>query len=167
LVTDQGAVLAIRAAARGVVDFSKARLRDPRWYRYVRLVLEAMRSDDDIKQIGLQLAFSCALVGNGSLTEGSFKEAQKTAHELVHTSRNILFPWAAVTLSEAKKRAQDEMIGQYKAVLGDPSDPKFMAALRAEIEAYEVERKKPQPLDDVEKIDLGAKRRDARYAMRP
>lgn len=160
MATDQVAVLAIRAAARGAIDFSKARLRDVSWYRHVRVLIGAMRTDDDLRNLELRLLFHSGLVGNSNLTEQSFKEVQKTAHELVHNGRNTLYPWAAVTLEEVKKNEQNVLIDAYRNMVGDTRDPAFMEALRAEIAASAEERLKPQPLDDMDKIFAAARARE-------
>jgi hypothetical protein len=121
-----------------------------------------MRDDDNLKHVELRLRFYCALIANSALTEDSFKSSQKEAHGLIHTARNILYPWDAVTLEEAKKQAANTLIDAYKQYIGDPSDPVFMAKLEEELRQSEEERKKPAKLDDVERIFKAAAERDRR-----
>lgn len=79
--------------------------------------------------------FQCALVGNGNLTEESFKKAQARSKEVFNDLVNLHQPWAAKTTEEVQMEEYSKLIQTYKDTIGDPDDPAFMEALKAGLAA--------------------------------
>ncbi len=73
--------MTVRAAVAGVIDFSKARLRDVSWWRRSNLLIRSMHADREAQLLRTAYSFQCALVANGSLTEESFKQVQARAKD--------------------------------------------------------------------------------------
>jgi hypothetical protein len=137
LETDRGAVLTIRAAARGVIDFGKARLLDVDWWRRARLLVNSMAEDDALVWLNAAHDFHCALVGNGSLTKESFDSAKKGARETFNEVMNTVRPWDAKSVSQIEKEQIGSMVDLYKRLVGDPSDPAFYEKMLKDVEAQE------------------------------
>lgn len=161
---DRGAVLTQRAAVRGVVDFTTARLLDVRWWRRTNVLIQAMAAEDKI--IATRAAFDLqrSLVGNSGLTEKSFEECQKAAKALFGDIVDCLHPWAAKDAEGRKAGQLDNMIADYKKYVGDPDDPEYAKKLLHDLERLDAQEKVDGPAEsETERIDRLLKERDDRY----
>lgn len=158
--------MAVRLAAKGLVDFRQARLLDIGWWRRVNILRNALQDADDLEMLKAAYAFPLALLGNSSLTPESFKGAQTTAKENFNEILNSLRPWDAKTSDTARHDQIDELVTNYKKMVGDPKDPVFAAKLRASIEA---ERKRraavPAETDDA-RVERLLRERDRKKRKR-
>lgn len=161
--TDRAAVLILRAAARGVVDFRKAKLQDPAWYRYVNAVLIRMDADDEMTTLNSVLSYQCALVGNSMLTEESFKATQERCRELLTRIMNCANPWSQTSVENAKKHEISNLMEMYRKLVGDPRDPAFAAKLRQDAAQQAAERAKIATESDEERVDRLLRERQAKY----
>lgn len=165
--TSRAAVLTVRAAVRGAVDFTRARVLDTDWWRRTNVIIRAAGREDDLKAMQAAFAYQCALVSNGSLTEESFKDSQSAARELFQEVLNRLQPWAAATTTDVRQSQLQGLIANYRKYVGDPDSPAFKAKLLQELEEQdarargEVVDEKP-PEDDEDRIDRLLRERDAR-----
>lgn len=165
MVADRGAVLLIRAASRGVIDFSKCRVLDIAWWRKVNAVVQSMATEDELVGLKAALQFQCALVGNGTLTNESFDAAKKTSQNLLNSIFNLTQPWAAKSISEVKTEEIQSLVDLYKQTIGDPDDPEFRKKLEADLARLESDRLSAMsavPEDDMARIDRLMREQDAR-----
>ena len=166
--TDRGAVLTIRAAVAGVIDFAQARLQDVSWWRRTNVLIRAMAVDREIEIMKAAYAFQCALVGNGSLTEDSFKTIQRGAKETFNEIANTLQPWAATSSEEIKQREISGLMEMYKQLVGDPDDETFMRRLEENARHLEeITRSEPKESEEQRITRLAqeyAQEREQRYA---
>lgn len=161
--SDRGAVLTVRAAARGVIDFSRARVRDVRWWRRSNAIIRAMDRDDEFDLVRAAFDLQRSLVGNSGLTDESFKQAQKTANEAFAQLQQIRRPW--FDKAKAKADAIAGMIAEYKKYIGDPDDPVFREKLLADAAAAEAASAPPAESEDA-RIERLIRERDAHEAAR-
>lgn len=153
----------MRATARGVVDFRRARPQDPSWHRYVNAVISKMAADDELEVTKAILAYQCALVGNGQLTDDSFKAATKNCHELLQEVAYAVQPWTRRDPKEAEKERIGSLIDAYKRLVGDPSTPEFQARMAAEAVAHR-ERMQQVPAETEDaRVDRLAANRDKTF----
>ncbi len=147
---DRNAALTIRAASRGVVDFSQADLRDVQWWRRSNLLIRAMAQDDERHVVDAAFRLQLALLANGSLNEESFKGAKENSRALLDQMHRALLPW-----SDPDREAQSELQGlyeTYKRLVGDPADPAFIA--RTDAEAIALFNKKPEAAGEAEEARI-------------
>jgi hypothetical protein len=111
LVRDRAAVLTVRAAVRGVIDYSQARLLDPDWWRRHYILVKEMEREDDLRLYERVLSQYQALVSNSGLTEESFKKTQDSAHDAFQDILCLLRPWEGATASERKQREVTDLKG--------------------------------------------------------
>lgn len=135
--TDRSAVLTIRAAVRGVLDFKKANTRDRQWTRLTRLVLREMEKQDVMESLRLAFAFKCALVSNADLDAKSFEETQKQAIEYFNTLKHLVLPWGNSTTQSAQEAKIAELKALYAQYFEDPNTPEFQAKLRHDLALQE------------------------------
>lgn len=161
--TDRGAVLTLRAAARGIIDFSQARPLDVRWWRRTNVLMKAMAADDDLIAVRAAFDLQRSLVGNGSLTEKSFEGCQKSAKALFGDIIEVLYPWSAKD-AEAKKQGQlNGMIDAYKKLVGDPDDPEFQKKLLHDLALQDAQAQEEPEESEGDRIDRLLKERDEHY----
>lgn len=138
--TDRGAVLSIRAAAEGVIDFSAANVADVSWWRRTNVLIGAMTRRDELTVLQAALAHHCALAANASLTDESFKASQETLKFIANAIANAVRPWAARSTDEAFTDKVKSLTDLYRQLVGDPDDPAFMAKLVEEYRTNEERR---------------------------
>lgn len=135
----------MRAAARGVIDFRQARLRDVNWWRRTNILLAELAREDDAAATHASYLFHLALVANGSLGEDGFKAEQKKAREAFNDYVACTHPWAERV---RKQRQLDDAKGLtelYKQVVGDPDDPLTRERWRRQSAALEARTTVPDP----------------------
>jgi hypothetical protein len=163
LETDRGAVLTLRAAARGVIDFSKARVDDVRWWRRTNVLIKTMSVEDDMVAVRAAFDLQRSLVGNSGLTDKSFEASQKTAKALFGDIVEVLYPWSSKESAARKAGEIEGLINQYKQLVGDPNDPEFQKKLEHDYEVFKNQDSAVEVESDSERIDRLMQEREARY----
>jgi hypothetical protein len=163
LATDRGAILTIRAATRGIIDFSRARLLDPDWWRRCTILLGGVATEDDLEVFRNVYRFHLALVANSGLTDESFRTAQDNARDIFHDLVRMLRPWEKSKL-EVKQEEIDSYREQYKAAFGfDPMD-KEEEQRRLDAWAEAIKKAQEETADDTERIRLSMAAQQERLA---
>lgn len=148
------------AAALGVIDFRRARLLDPDWWRHCRALLSALRARLDAEGLRDTLSYALALVGNGGLKPESFEESQKAARACLDGLRSLARPWQDEADRKDKEEVISDLVEAYKKLVGDPATPEFREREAAALRALEERREKERQADE-------AKRRfEAKFAGR-
>jgi hypothetical protein len=141
LERDRGAVLTVRAAIRGVVDYSEAQVLDPDWWRRHYILLTAMAREDDQKIQKGVFDYHRALVANSGLTEESFKGAQTNARDAFYDLIGALRPWEGSSAKErAAKENEDMRLAWFQAFNIDPNDPDWEEKNKAKIAEWRDKR---------------------------
>jgi len=123
LERDQAAVLTLRSAAKGVVDYTRLDLHDPAWWRYWRFSLQAMHSLERGELLRMVFEQQLALVSNPKLSGEQFSERQKEASELFQDIEGNLYPWKGRSREERQAHEEKEFAQQWEELTGfDPSD---------------------------------------------
>ena len=113
---DKAAVLTVRSAVNGTIDYREADIMDYKWWRRWRMLLNEMTAQSDRVLIEHLYSYHLALVSNSGLTDDSFKSIQASARENFEELINVLRPWATkATFSNPK----DELISGWKQVWGE------------------------------------------------
>jgi hypothetical protein len=122
----------IRAASRGIVDFSRANVRDINWWRRVNMLIQRMEQDDKLPALFAELVHLCGLVGISNLEGNVLKEVTKAAGESVQDLRDAVTPWFPRDKIVA---AEIEQVGElYRSVFGDPNSPEFQSQFDAYVQ---------------------------------
>lgn len=122
-----------------------------------------MAHDDDKQVIRAAYDFQLALMGNGSLTEESFKSTQERAKEAFNDLISAVYPWAAKSAEEVKRGTFDSLIETYKETFGiqDLNDPEFVRKIEEGIEDDRRRRSKYQAREnDEDRINRLLRERD-------
>ncbi len=137
----------MRAAARGVIDFRQARLRDVNWWRRTNILLAEMARDDDAAATHASFLFHLALVANGSLSEDGFKAEQVKAKEAFTEYVACTHPWAERVRKQQQLSDAKALRDMYKQVCGDPDDPLTQERWRKESADLEARTTALDPAD--------------------
>lgn len=166
--TDRVSVLTIRAAVRGAIDFSQARLADPDWWRRCHILLAALAKEDDLRIIENSYHFHLASIGNSSLDGESLKRLRDFARETFYDIMGNLRPWEGSTAEARKEKEIEDLRQRYINRFGDPSDPAFQEEMRKQLEIWENSQKDNVDIEaeEMDRIDRLRKYRDERLAAR-
>jgi hypothetical protein len=174
LERDRAAVLTVRSAVRGVVDYREADIVDRKWWRRWRLLLNEMMSQEDRDLMEHLYSYHLALVSNSGLTEDSFKSTQQSARDNFEDIAGGLRPWIGKTKEDRALSAKEEMKEDWKNFFGwDLDDPeayetwkKEMGELKEEA-AGAADRRNAGPEEEMQRLEDARERiRERRAAAR-
>jgi len=139
-----------------VIDYGKARLDDPDWWRRHYILLSGLAREDDFKIQRSIFDFHRALMGNSGLTEDSFKSAQDHARDSFYDIIGSLRPWEGGSAQERKaKEVEDLRSAWFEAFGVDPNDKEWEAKQEARIAEFnrKVEEDRANaPESDMERV---------------
>lgn len=127
MASNRTATLIVRAAARGLIDFSQARLLDRKWWLRLQILLDEIETADLIDLAKQAFMFHMLTAANGSLNEESFSAARTSANKLFKKVDKWLRPWV---------REEDDknvLRSLYERYIGKFDDPAHKAAVDAEV----------------------------------
>jgi hypothetical protein len=134
LERDRAAVLTVRSAVNGIVDYREADILDRGWWRRWRILLNEMTSQADKELIEHLYSYHLALVSNSGLTEDSFKSTQKSARNNFEELMSAARPWTGRSVEERLDQESDQIKEDWKYFFGwDMDNP-------GEVSAYIKER---------------------------
>lgn len=120
-----------------------------------------MAQDEERLVVKAAYDFQLALMGNGALTEESFKKTQERAREAFNDFINLIQPWAAKSTEELKKQSIDNLIEMYKETFGDPDDPEFIRKIEEGVAESRRRRRNRQISEsDDERVNRMLRERD-------
>lgn len=119
-------VLTVDAAVAGVIDYRQARLHDPQWWRYFRVMLQAFERQRDFAIYDARYRHVLSLLGNSGLTEDSFNKQQEQANEAFYDLIGTLQPWSGQSYQERKAKQFGDARKDFMDAFGyDPTSPEF------------------------------------------
>lgn len=108
----------VRAAAGGVIDYSRADPRNGQWRLKHRLLLSEIERQDNYRLLDAVHRQWLSHVSHGSLTEESYRNVKERANETLEALQRALFPWWAQPKTEGQtdtiKPEYHDMIERYK-----------------------------------------------------
>lgn len=97
----------VRAATTGAIDYSRANPEEKFWRIRHRLVLHELERADEQKLLEYTHQHWCSYVSHGSLKEGGFEIAKKSAIKLLRGLEASVFPWNEKPEEEVKNSTMD------------------------------------------------------------
>jgi len=136
LEKDRGAVLSIRAALSGALDYSEVDLFSHRWWQKWKWVVTALQRQEDIYLFQAHLQYHLAVVSNAGVNQESLSKAQQAARESFYDLQGTLRPWAGVTSGDRHTHEAEQFKAQWKQLTGwDPTDQVALAKYDADLRA--------------------------------
>lgn len=150
---------------RGVVDFARADVRDVDWWRRCNVLIGEMEREDDREITKALLALHCAYLANGSLKDDSFQQQSEQAKQQLMALFDAMRPWAATAASpEALLKT---ITDKYRAQVGDPNDPAFMAKIADGVRRHKALQRQAQSETEEQRIARLIRERALRRSQRP
>jgi hypothetical protein len=121
----------VRAAAAGVVDYSRADPQDGKWRIKHRLLLQELERQENYKLLDAVHRQWLSHVSHGHLVDESYQNVKTHANETLEALEANLFPWAVIPKPQGEKdtispdaQIAIEKYKQYRASLqnGEDSD---------------------------------------------
>lgn len=124
---DRVAVLTVRAAVNGIIDYRDADIMDRKWWQRWRILVNEMTSQADKELLEHLYAYHLALVSNSGLSEDSFKSTQDSARENFDDLVGTLRPWVGRTKTDRHQNEYEQFKANWQRLVGwDVSDPKLL-----------------------------------------
>jgi len=133
LGSDRGAKLVVRAATRGIIDFSKARFYDPSWWLYLASIFDELEDEIDRDIERLLFQHQLALLSSGSLSSADFKLLQAGARKTFEDLSQSLQPWLRDLIEKTRQTEQNSLVEIYRREIGDMRDPEFNKKIMDEV----------------------------------
>lgn len=122
-----------RAAARGAVDFARARPSQPSWWRALGLSLGEVEDADVAFLLAERNRVDLAAVASGILTPESFDSVLKSSTRRLDLLQKLLRPWEDGEPADDKDDAAARMKAAWVATWGDPEAPETAANIAATV----------------------------------
>jgi len=133
LAKDRGAVLAVRAAVRKVVDYREVDVTDGAWWRRYAMLIRELARDTDREVVSTFVAYHQAALAGAASAEGR-EHHQKALLEVTQEYLGLLAPWNAQSKEERASQQMAEMRAKWAAQYGDPSDPEVQRKIQETVE---------------------------------
>jgi len=108
----------VRAAASGVVDYTRADPNDKTWRIRHRLLIEELRRRESLQLMDSVHRHWLSHVSHGSLTEDSYRNVKEHASATLIKLQDCIYPWLSTSSQEGATDtisvADAEMIERYK-----------------------------------------------------
>jgi hypothetical protein len=109
LENNREAVLTLRSATRGIIDYTEADILNPVWWRRWRLIIRTLIREDNRSILHDKYQFDLALVSHGQLGSDTFKSVQETAREAFEDLKATARPWNGRATAEDRRREEKEI----------------------------------------------------------
>lgn len=131
---DARGALIRQAAVTGAVDFSRARLTDPRWWIRLNQILDGLSEHNYRERLRFRYDYHLALLSSGLTTE-SWIAQKKAALKCFDQLRHSFDPAIPLDSEEQRDALTKEAEAKWMAEFGDPGDPDVAAKIDATAEA--------------------------------
>ena len=113
----------VQAAAAGGVDFGRADPRDPKWWRYLRLILDQLERNNLKEYHGLYNARTVAVLGRSNLERDSAEKLLEDSETRISRIGKILFPWVELDRAAVRKQQAQRLRETWESWFGKLDDP--------------------------------------------
>ncbi len=139
---------------RGTIDFSRARLLDPAWWRRCLILLNGLAEEDDIATYQSMYRYHLALVGNSGLSEESFRDVQDRARDAFNDLMQLYRPWSGkVKASQEIREEEAQALREaYKEAYGFDVNDTAEEQRRLDLWLAELKEQKTNELEDTARI---------------
>jgi hypothetical protein len=123
--------LIVQAAADGVIDFSKAKLLETRWWTRLALILQQMQVQQQREQLRDMMGHLSSCLSNSHLIFSGAKKMVETEQELF---ADLMETYNSSSRRERQNRRRDAAkaaVDAWTNQFGDPNDPHIAAEIDA------------------------------------
>jgi hypothetical protein len=144
----------VQAAAAGVIDFGRADPRDPKWWRYLRLILDQLERQNLKECYRLYNDRILAMLSRSNLTKESTELLLDDSETRITSIIKLLFPWLEVSREEVRKQQAVKLREAWESWFGKLDDPETQRRINETAEWLRNSvRQQPRR---VRQVDVGA-----------
>jgi hypothetical protein len=120
----------VQAAAAGVVDFGRADPRDPKWWRYLRLIVNQLEQENLKEYHRLYNDRAIAMLARTDLTRESADKLLDESDARINSIVKVLFPWIEINRESAWKDQATKLREIWESWFGKLDDPETQRRIR-------------------------------------
>ena len=113
----------VQAAAAGVVDFGRADPRDPKWWRYLRLIINQLEQENLKEYHRLYNERVVALLSRSGLPQESTDKLLEASDLRLLRIAKVLFPWVDLDPKTAQREQIKHLRSLWESWFGKLDDP--------------------------------------------
>lgn len=132
----------VRAAAAGVIDFSKAKPGDPQWEVYLQVMLNEMTRQSSVDMAEMVYWHYATFATVPNLEPSSYGKLRDGANKLLDMIISQSELWNKEQLSRVQKDQVKEAVQQWENEYGSMDDPRVQQAIEATVAAVKEHRLK-------------------------
>ena len=121
----------VQAAVEGIVDFSKADVYDPRWHRYLQLILGGLERRNRRAMKKMAYEQTLTVYASRKLKAESLEEITQRITDLYYSIRETYYPTEKGKHVQLEQQAVKQDIRGWEARFGDLSSAESKAKLDA------------------------------------
>jgi len=122
----------VRAAASGMIDFSKFDPWDNWWWKKLSWIMSEL-ADQQGREVTLaQHNHWITMCSHGGLTEDSFEDCKASASQAYTRLLQLTYPWNAHKIgADGTRTAREDAVATYHKIFGNPGEPRYEEMLDA------------------------------------
>ena len=120
---DRAAVLTLRSAVSGAIDYREADLHSPMWWKRWRYLVRTLDDQAHTTLLDAAFRFQLALVSNPRISSDDFSKTQKESKNIFSSVESSLRPWVVNSREDSKQKEIKAFREEWKKFAGfDLSD---------------------------------------------
>lgn len=138
---DRAAVLTLRSAVKGVVDYSKVDLHSTAWWKRWRYLLKGMTEIEHGELLRMAYDLQLALVSNSKISPEDFSKVQKDAKNTFLDIESTYKPWLGRSKQDRETQDFEKFKESWKEIGGfDLDDKEALSSWEEEVEKISDEK---------------------------
>jgi hypothetical protein len=120
----------VQAAAAGALDFGRADPRDPKWWRYLRLIINQIERENLKEYHQLYNNRVVSMLSRTDLTRESAERLLEESDSRIDSIAKILFPWVNLDRESVRKEEAQKLRSTWESWFGKLDDPDTQRRIR-------------------------------------
>jgi hypothetical protein len=120
----------VQAATAGVLDFGRADPRDPKWWRYLRLIINQLEQENLKEYHRLYNDRVVSMLSRTDLTRESAERLLEESDSRIDNIAKVLFPWINLDRESVRKEEAQKLRSAWESWFGKLDDPDTQRRIR-------------------------------------
>jgi hypothetical protein len=120
----------VQAATAGVLDFGRADPRDPKWWRYLRLIINQLEQENLKEYHRLYNDRVVSMLSRTDLTRESAERLLEESDSRIDNIAKVLFPWINLDRESIRKEEAQKLRSAWESWFGKLDDPDTQRRIR-------------------------------------
>lgn len=120
----------VQAATAGVVDFGRADPRDPKWWRYLRLIMDQLEQENLKEYHRLYNNRVTVMLSRTDLSQESAEKLLEESDSRINSIVKLLFPWIELDRESIRREQATKLRELWESWFGKLDDPETQRRIR-------------------------------------